>query len=184
MFVDKKKLLNKDDQDLERYLVPNSGYVAKSVEYAFEILKSRGRVFSVEEEASIRRIIEDKQMSEEIKIHPLHRTAGFLVDISGFIGLGIFIWKFDELPHPLLNVFPFIALCIIFCMGYLIRKGTDWMKYILLMFVLLGTMGLPIILMNLFENPVLAVANSVQGLLQIIAVILMFRIPDHLRNKD
>lgn len=184
MFVDKRILEHKEDRELELYLVPNSKYVSRSIQYAYDILRSRGRHFSQMEESAITELISDKQKSEEIYIHPNHIKAGYMIYLSGAIGVGIFIWKFDQLPNPFYNIFPLIALCVIFAMGYLIKRGTDWLKYVLLMFVVVGTMGMPMVLMNIMNDPILAVANCIQGILQIWAVILMFMIPSQLRNKD
>lgn len=184
MSVDKKILECKTDRDLELYLQPNNHYVSRSVQLAYDILKSRGRNFSLDEEQFINELISDKQKNEEIFIHPNHIKAGYLIYLSGAIGLGIFIWQFDQLSNPIFNIFPFIIICIIFAMGYLIKRGTDWLKYLLLIFVILGTLGMPIVLMNIMSDPILSVANIIQGILQIWAVILMFMIPSALRNKD
>lgn len=184
MYVDKKILEQKENQELELYISPNDRYVSQSVELAFNILKSRGRNFSFQEETNIHNLIESKKKSEEIHIHANHIKAGYMVYLSGAIGIGIFIWKFDQLPNIALNIIPFIFLCIIFAMGYLIKRGTDWLKYILLGFVVIGTLGMPIVLMNIMKDPILAIANSIQGILQIWAVILLFKIPECDRNND
>ena len=184
MMVDKKILEQKDNHELELYLSPNNRYVARSMEMAFDILKNRGRQFSYQENEEILHMIHDKKKVEEIRIHPNHIKAGYMIYASGAIGLAIFIWKFDQMPHPAVNIIPFLALCIIFAMGYLVKRGTDWLKYVLLLFVIVGTMGMPIVLMNIMKDPILAIANSIQGILQIWAVILMFMIPSELRNKD
>ena len=184
MMVDKKILEHKENQELELYLLPDSRYVSRSVQYAFDILRSRGRAFSSNEEHSIRQLIVDKQEEEEIRIHPYHVKAGYMVYLSGAIGLGVFIWKFDQLPNPLFNIFPLVVICITFAMGYLIKLGTDWLKYVLLLFVVIGTLTMPIFLMNILEDPILVVANAIQGILQIGAVVLMFMIPSALRNRE
>ena len=184
MSVDKKILQQKTNQELELYLEPNTKFVSRSIEYAFDILKSRGRQFTTQDEQNFAQLLESKKREEEIFIHPNHIKAGYLVYLSGAIGLAIFIWKFDQLPHPAYNIFPFVILCLIFAMGYLIKRGTDWLKYVLLLFVFVGTMAIPMTVMNLVKDPILAVANIVQGLLQIAAVILMFLIPSCLRNRE
>lgn len=184
MYVDRKILEQKDDKELELYISPNDRYVSKSIEYAFNILKNRGRFFTLQEQEQIEHLIEDKKKSEEIHIHPNHVKAGNLVYLSGAIGIGIFIWKFDQLANPMLNVFPFLALCIIFAMGYFMKRGVDWLRFILLGFVIVGTLAMPIVLMNILNDPILAFANAVQGILQIWALVFMYQIPDSCRNKD
>ena len=69
-------------------------------------------------------------------------------------------------------------------MGYLIKRGTDWLKYVLLFFVIIGTVGIPIMVMNLTQEPLLASINILQGVLQMWATILLFRIPKCDRNED
>lgn len=184
MYVDRKILEQKNDKELELYICPNDRYVSKSIEYAFNILKNRGRPFSLQEEQQIQNLIDEKKKAEEIHIHPNHIKAGNLVYLSGAIGIGIFIWKFDQLSNPLFNVFPFIAICVIFSMGYLMKRGVDWLRFILLVFVIVGTLAMPIVLMNILNDPILVIANAVQGVLQIWALILMFKIPENCRNKD
>ncbi len=184
MYVDRKILEEKNDKELELYISPNDRYVSKSIEYAFNILKNRGRRFSLQEEEQIRHLIDDKKKAEEIHIHENHIKAGNLVYLSGAIGIGIFIWKFDQLPHPAYNVIPFLALVVIFAMGYLMQKGVDWMRFILLGFVVVGTLAMPIVVMNILNDPILTIANAVQGVLQIWALVLMFKIPENCRNKD
>ncbi len=79
MYVDRKILEQKDDKELELYISPNDRYVSKSIEYAFNILKNRGRFFTLQEQEQIEHLIEDKKKSEEIHIHPNHVKAGNLV---------------------------------------------------------------------------------------------------------
>ena len=68
MYVDRKILEQKNDKELELYISPNDRYVSKSIEYAFNILKNRGRHFSLQEENQILHLIDDKKKSEEIHI--------------------------------------------------------------------------------------------------------------------
>lgn len=184
MYVDRKILEQKNDKELELYISPNDRYVAKSIEYAFNILKNRGRSFSLQEEEQILHFIDERKKSEEIHIHQNHIKAGNLVYLSGAIGIGIFIWKFDQLPNPMYNIIPFLALVVILIMGYLMKRGVDWLRFILLGFVIIGTLGMPIVLMNILNDPILAFANAVQGILQIWALVLMYKIPENCRNKD
>lgn len=184
MYVDRKILEQKNDKELELYISPNDRYVSKSIEYAFNILKNRGRHFSLQEENQILHLIDDKKKSEEIHIHANHIQAGNLVYLSGAIGIGIFIWKFDQMPNPLYNIIPFLAIVVIFIMGYLMKRGVDWMRFILLAFVIVGTLAMPIVVMNILNDPILTIANAVQGILQIWALVLMYKIPENCRNKD
>lgn len=50
MSVNKKDLEKLSDYELEKYILPNSNYVTQAKIYAFEILRSRNKMFSMEEE--------------------------------------------------------------------------------------------------------------------------------------
>ena len=56
--------------------------------------------------------------------------------------------------------------------------------FVLLFFVIIGTVGIPIMVMNLTQEPLLASINILQGVLQMWATILLFRIPKCDRNED
>lgn len=61
----KKSVIEKFiDKELEQYIKPESKYVSKAVQYAFEILQKRGRVFSNEEIDAINELLNRKRLQE------------------------------------------------------------------------------------------------------------------------
>jgi len=63
--VNKKIIEKLSDRELENYIEPNSRFVAMAVSYAYEILKSRGKIFNDVEKLRIEQMISDKKAAEE-----------------------------------------------------------------------------------------------------------------------
>lgn len=60
-----RKIIEKlSDKELCNYLKPESKFVAKSIAYAFDILKERGTVFSETETVRIEQLIKSKEKTE------------------------------------------------------------------------------------------------------------------------
>lgn len=68
MRVNKNLLLQKSNEELEKYLLPNKGYVPDAIEYAAEILKDRGYEFSEEQNTYIQSAFAPKEKSKSIAI--------------------------------------------------------------------------------------------------------------------
>lgn len=62
--VSKKVIEKLSDKELSNYIKPESKFVAKSVRYAFDILKERGHVFSETETERIEQLIRLKEKIE------------------------------------------------------------------------------------------------------------------------
>ena len=61
----KRKALEKlSNIELEKYIKPESRFVADAIEIAYEILKSRGRTFTEKENEQIQSLIQTKKDSE------------------------------------------------------------------------------------------------------------------------
>lgn len=69
------------------------------------------------------------------------------------------------------------TLTIMIVIALFINKGNDIMKYILAILVGLGLLGIPFLLWNIFNSPIVGINNLIQTILQIAAVILLFKIP-------
>ncbi|CAI8748694.1 hypothetical protein [Chryseobacterium sp. IT-36CA2] len=174
----KKNVLEKmSSQELEKYIKPNSKFVPQAVHYAYEILQSRGRKFTDEESAQITSRTVDLGKKQEIIIHPNHTKASHIMYLCGALGIAGFIWSYDPFNSGLSIFVGTATLAFIFGMGYLIGKGNEVVKYILIITFALGLFGLPSILTNLFINPVLGIISIIQTILQIWVIILLVRIP-------
>ena len=61
----KRKVLEKlSDIELEKYIKPESRFVPEAIEFAFDILKQRGRIFTETEVGQIQSLIKTKKDSE------------------------------------------------------------------------------------------------------------------------
>ena len=177
MSVKKSALEKLSDKELEKYIAEGNKFVPEANIYAYEILKHRGRSFNELETKRILCLIEENSKINEIDIHQNHKKAAALIYSSaGFGVLNLFLDS-DTLNSSFGIVVGVITLSIIIAIGYLVDKGNDWIKYVLLVLMILGIISLPIILMNLILNPLVGVVNITQTILQIYALVLLFKIP-------
>jgi hypothetical protein len=175
MTVKKSVLEAKSNQELEEYIKEGNRFVPEAKIYAYEILKSRGREFSEVETERFLRLIAEVNKSKETTIHPNHKKAGNLIYLSG--GVGFVNAILSPVPFNTSGIFIAVfALGLLFGMGYLVSKGHDWLKYVLLVLMIFGLMGFPILLSNLLYNPVVGIINIIQTILQLYALVLLFRI--------
>ena len=62
------------DNELEKYIRPESRFVPESIQYAFDILKERGRIFSENESEQIQNLIASKKV-DDIKPEPIKNNG-------------------------------------------------------------------------------------------------------------
>ncbi len=109
-------------------------------------------------------------------IHPNNERAATIIYLSA--GLGIVNVILSPETHSGFGITVAIfTLGILLGTGYLVGIGTDWIKYILLAMMIFGVMGIPIVLMNITNNPVVGIINIIQTALEIYAIVLLFKIP-------
>jgi hypothetical protein len=176
MSVSKRLLESKSDQELEQYIKTESKFVVEAQIYAYEILKSRGREFTDEESERIISLTTQKK-TKEIIIHPNHKKSADLLYLSGALGIGNLIWKSDTLDNGIKIFIAVISVAFVFGIGYYVSKGLEWIKYILVIILGLGMLGLPFIIINLKNDPVLGIINIIQTILQVWSLVLLFQIP-------
>ena len=174
MNVDKKLLEKKSNQELEKYIEVGNKFVPETKLFAYEILKSRGREFSDEETD---RIIPLMNENKENVIHPNHKKSAELLYLSGALGIANLIWSYETLNSGIKIFIALVSVACVFGIGYLVSKGTEWIKYFLLVILLLGLLGVSFIVANLKNEPVIGTINIIQTILQIWALILLFKIP-------
>jgi len=99
--------------------------------------------------------------------------------IFGIFGLGLINLYYER--HLLTDVkniaIAVLALLFILATGFIVRIGQNWVKYLLLVLTVVGLIGVPVVLNNIVENPMSGIINVAQTILQIWALILLFRIP-------
>lgn len=176
----KKNVLEKmSDQELEQYIKPNSKFVPQAIQYAYEILQSRGRTFTNEEQNYINSLISTVEYNEII-IHPNHTKAANLIYLSGAIGIAGLIWTSEQLNSGLAIFISVAVISFIFGTGYMIGKGNAVAKYLFIFLFAIGILGIPVIITHLSTDPILAIINILQLILQTWAVVLLLKIP---KNK-
>jgi hypothetical protein len=67
------------------------------------------------------------------------------------------------------------TLFFLIALGIMIRLGISWIKYLLLILVLLGLTSLPLIIRNFLTRPLNGTFTIVQSIIQIYAVVLLFQ---------
>lgn len=119
----------------------------------------------------------------EKHIHPNFTKSSNL--IFGTVGLGLINFFFSsELLNNGQNIATAIfTLVIIAGIGFLVRQGKDWVKYLLLVFTLLGLIGIPFIINNITQKPVVGLINIAQTIMQIWAMVLLFMVPKKTDDK-
>ncbi|MES2573646.1 MAG: hypothetical protein V4572_01765 [Bacteroidota bacterium] len=62
--------------------------------------------------------------------------------------------------------------------AFLVRQGYNWVKILILIIVLLGIIGVPTILKNLREQPIVGALDVTIAILHVWALILLFKADD------
>lgn len=180
--VNKSVLEKKSNRELEEYLKPETRYVPEAIEYAYTILKSRGREFSDEENTRFEGIFEKN--SFQAPLHPNYNKAANLMYISGAAGIITMTLTPNILQDGAAIFGGLTAVAFIFVLGFLISKGFNRMKYGLLILLLLSLIGMPLVLIELFKNPLLGLVSLVQTGIQGAAMIYLFMISNGNVNQE
>lgn len=98
----------------------------------------------------------------------------FLTVGLGIINLtlipGIFV-----LPEQIITAL--LTLLFLTGISLAIRKGIKWIKYLLLVLIILGLTSIPFMIKNLGKNTAIGVINIIQTVFQFWALVLLFKIP-------
>ncbi|MET4080865.1 putative membrane protein YiaA [Pedobacter sp. UYP30] len=177
MTVEKTVLQKKTDRELEQYILPDSAYVPQAIEYAFEILKSRGRVFSVDELERLYALIEKGNLKEKIVVHQNYILASNLMFASVALWLiGLFV-RSETLNSSRTVFISVLTLSFSVGIGFAIRAGVESIKYFLLVSLIFGLIVLPTVVQNLLNAPIELIIYVIQTIIQIAALVLLFKIP-------
>ena len=177
MSVNRKLLEKKSNQELEKYIVVGNRFVPDANLYAYEILKSRGREFTDEENERIKLLTCNNDEKDKNIIHANHKKSADIIYLSGVLGIVNLILSYETLYNGMKIFIALVSLAFVFGIGYLISKGTEWIKYLLLVILILGLLGFPFLIANLKNEPFVGIINIVQTILQIWALVLLFKIP-------
>ncbi|UIR57283.1 hypothetical protein LZQ00_05570 [Sphingobacterium sp. SRCM116780] len=183
MSVKRKVLEQKSNAELEEYIKSESQFVPEAIAFAYDILKSRGRDFTEEESIHLENILAKRYKEDEIIIHSNHIKSSNCMFISAALGVINILLTPAILTSASSISAALLTLAFLVGIGLLIRKGTDWIKYVLLILLVIGLLGIPYMIQNILQSPIVGVINIIQTILQIIALILLFTIPK-IDNKE
>ncbi|SFN99732.1 hypothetical protein SAMN05421741_11635 [Paenimyroides ummariense] len=175
MSVKKSILETKTNKELEEYLKEGNRFIPEARLYAFEILKDRGIEFSEAETQRIMLLIPQKTKFEEIAVHTNYKKAANLIYVSAGLGL-INVILSPQATTAFGIIVAIFTLGILIGIGYLVSKGNEWIKYVLLVLMLVGLLAIPVMLLNIVNNPIVGIINIIQTVLQIYSLVLLFKI--------
>ena len=117
------------------------------------------------------------------QIHPNYIKSSNL--IFGTVGLGLinFFFSSDFLNTGQNIATAIFILVIIAGIGFLVRQGKAWVKYLLLVFTVFGLIGIPFIINNITQTPVVGLINIAQTIMQIWAMVILFKVPKKADDK-
>jgi hypothetical protein len=107
----------------------------------------------------------------------MYIKAANILYLTGAMAVANIIWTYELFNNSFAILIGVTTLAFIFIMGYLASKGTDWVKYVLLITLILGFISFPRILSILQTDPVLAIINTLQSIAQAYAIFLLFKVP-------
>jgi len=112
------------------------------------------------------------------KVHENFIKSSNLIFISAALGLiNLFLTK-GELGSTKLIVSAILTLLFVGGLGYIVRQGYAWIKYLLLVLMIFGLIGIVgLIITNLEKQPLITTVNIIQTILQTWATVLLFIIP-------
>jgi hypothetical protein len=71
-------------------------------------------------------------------------------------------------------IISFVSILFVIGIGFLVSKGYEWVKYVLLLLILISLDGFQFILQDLKEYPVNGILSLLLSFLQIIAIVILF----------
>ncbi len=119
----------------------------------------------------------------EKKVHENFIKSSNLIFITFGLGLINLFMTRSELITGTHKAIAITTMLFILGLGYLVRQGFDWVKYLLLVLTILGLISIPVTLMNLGQRPIIGLINVVQTVLQVWAMIILFKIPKTANTK-
>jgi len=107
-----------------------------------------------------------------------------LIFVAAALAIVRVFFSEDALSNSTNIAIEVVSISLIFGLGIVIRQGFVWVKYLLLVLIILGVIGMLFIPGDKVENPIARVLNILQTIVQIWAIILLFKIPKSFRKID
>lgn len=112
----------------------------------------------------------------QTQVHPNYIKASELIFITAGLGIINFFFSPEILSSGFAIIIAVFTLLFIAGLGVLIKQGFSWIKYLLLALFIFGLLGIPFIIKNITTNPIVGIVNIIQTILQIWALVLLFKI--------
>ncbi|HEX8563527.1 MAG TPA: hypothetical protein VF676_11165 [Flavobacterium sp.] len=111
------------------------------------------------------------------QLHPNYNKAANLTFISAGLGIiGVVISpKLRQDEYSI--IVGVIVTAFVVGLGFLIRAGFAWVKYVLVCLFLIGLIGVSFVIFTIWVDPIGGLINLLQTILQLIVIILLFQIP-------
>jgi membrane-bound ClpP family serine protease len=113
----------------------------------------------------------------EKKVHENFIKSSNLIFITFGLGLINLFMTRSELVTGTHKAIAITTMLFILGLGYLVRQGFNWIKYLLLVLTIIGLISIPVTMMNLGQRPIIGLINVVQTVLQVWAMVILFKIP-------
>ena len=110
-------------------------------------------------------------------LHQNYIKASNLTFVSALLGIINVVLLKGVLTNTISIVTTIFTFLFIIGLGFLIRQGFEWIKYLLLFMMVFGLIGIPTWIKNLQEIPIVGLTNLIQIILQFWDLILVFKIP-------
>lgn len=118
------------------------------------------------------------------QIHPNYIKSSNLFHTTAGLGLINSFFASELLNTGQNNATAILTLLIISGIGFLIPQGKNWVKYLLLVFILLGLTGVPFMINNIIQRPIVGAINILQLIMQVWAMVLLFKIPKEAESQN
>src|SRR4051794_3655914 len=112
----------------------------------------------------------------EQQIHPNYIKSSNLIYGAGALGIINIFLSGDSIGILMKIITAAVTLAIVLAIGYFVRQGIEWIKYVLAVLTALGLFGIFGIIGSLMEHPVTGLINLVQIAMQIWAILLLFKV--------
>lgn len=110
-------------------------------------------------------------------VHPNYYKASNLIFISGGLAVVNISLSLEMFTSGLMIGVAIFTLLFVIGIGFLIRQGYEWVKFLLLVMGILGLFSLRVMINTLMTKPIVGVNNLVQTALQIWSIVLLFQVP-------
>lgn len=123
-----------------------------------------------------------KRIAYKTMMNNKFKVSAYLLILSAFLGV-INVLLSPDLSMLEEYLISLIVFCIIIGFAILVYKKVLWIKYVLLILVILGIFNIPYLINDLKYYPINGIINISQSLVQLCAVVILF-LPKNTELED